>query len=82
MRWDAYLFGEDQSRILISAPENAITDILDLAGTFGVPVETIGQVTSERCSVYPVIDMPVAEMMEAHGSALERRVAGQGMSGL
>ncbi|OQW34482.1 MAG: phosphoribosylformylglycinamidine synthase II [Nitrospira sp. SG-bin1] len=79
-RKDAILFGESQSRIVISAKPVHRGDILDRARRFGVPVEVIGIVTGERLTVsmgdegsmQPVIDQSVAMLHDRWSFALER----------
>lgn len=51
LRRDAFLFGEGQGRVAVSAAEENITEICTLANTHKVPVENIGSVTSGKLLV-------------------------------
>ena len=81
-RWDRYLFGEDQSRILVSCENSKITAIVEVAGTFGVPIETLGEVQVSRYSVNNIIDLSVEQLIDWYSTSLERKVAGEVIAGL
>ncbi len=80
LRKDAILFGESQSRVVVSAKPVHRQPILDHARRFGVPVELMGTVTDERLivsmgnegSAEPVIDQSVAMLHDRWGFSLER----------
>jgi phosphoribosylformylglycinamidine synthase len=80
LRKDAVLFGESQSRVVISAKPVHRQAILDHASRFGVPAEVIGAVSGERLivsvgddgSTEPMIDQPVAMLHDRWGLSLER----------
>ncbi len=80
LRKDAVLFGESQSRVVISAKPVHRQAILDHAKRFGVPVEVIGTVTGDRLTVSmgdedsakPVIDQPVSILHDRWAFSLER----------
>ncbi|HEY5931327.1 MAG TPA: phosphoribosylformylglycinamidine synthase subunit PurL, partial [Nitrospira sp.] len=80
LRKDAVLFGESQSRVVISAKPVHRQVILEQAMRFGVPVEVIGTVSGERLilsmgdedSADLVIDQPVAMLHDRWGFCLER----------
>ena len=46
-RWDAAMFGESQSRIVISLPKHNLQEIEDIANEFKVPIKQIGKVGGE-----------------------------------
>jgi len=48
MRPDALLFGESQSRIIISLPEARIEHLMEIACQFGVKASLLGRVTGDR----------------------------------
>jgi phosphoribosylformylglycinamidine synthase len=66
IRNDYYLFGEDQSRIIISASPDKAKNILDGAGKNKIPVEIIGTVTKDRLKIQGVIDLPVQELYRCY----------------
>jgi len=80
LRKDAVLFGESQSRVVVSAKPVHRQPILDQARRFGVPVEVMGTVTGERLfvsvgnegSAEPVIDQSAAMLHDRWGFSLER----------
>lgn len=71
------LFGESQSRIVVSyAPQNeaAIKEIADRAG---VPFRVLGEVTEGTFSIGQVIRADVADLVEQYDTAIENIMAGQ-----
>lgn len=80
LRKDAVLFGESQSRVVVSAKPAHRQPILNHARRFGVPIEIMGTVTGGRLivsvgdegSTEPVIDQPVAILHDRWVCALER----------
>ena len=80
LRKDAVLFGESQSRVVVSAKPIHRQPILDYARRFGVPGEVIGTVAGERLivsmgnegSAEPLIDQSVAMLHDRWGFSLER----------
>jgi phosphoribosylformylglycinamidine synthase subunit PurL len=79
LRKDALLFGESQSRVLLSADPARRQAILDEAARAGVPADVIGQVAGARVVVSvgegastPVIDLPVAALHDRWAHSLER----------
>ncbi|MBX3333915.1 MAG: phosphoribosylformylglycinamidine synthase subunit PurL [Nitrospira sp.] len=82
LRKDAVLFGESQSRVVISAKPVHRQSILDRATQYGVPVEVIGSISGSRLIMYvgdehsteKVIDQPVATLYDRWAYSLERTV--------
>ncbi len=80
LRKDAVLFGESQSRIVISATPAHRQAILDRAVRYGVPVELIGSISGSSLVVYvgdeqsteKVIDQPVVMLHDRWALSLER----------
>ncbi len=80
LRQDAVLFGESQSRVVISATPVHREAILDRATRYGVPVEVIGAISGTRLVMYvgdgqsteKVIDQPVAVLYDRWALSLER----------
>ena len=74
------LFGESQSRVVVSAKPVDRQAILAQAMRFGVPIEVIGTVSGERLvvsvgdegSTEQVIDQPVATLCDRWAFSLER----------
>ncbi len=80
LRKDAVLFGESQSRVVISAKPIHRQAILDRASQFGVPGEVVGAVSGDRLIVSVadegrlerVIDQPVESLRDQWAFSLER----------
>ena len=69
-RNDAFLFGESQSRIILSMNEKDLNKFMDIA-KYSVPVSVLGRVGGDRLKINGLIDMPVKELKEAWKNALE-----------
>ena len=74
-RADAVLFGEDQSRIIVSADPGNGHKVLELARKHGVPAQTIGRVGGERLAIDDLIDLPVAKLASAYFGSIGGRMA-------
>jgi phosphoribosylformylglycinamidine synthase len=71
IRMDALLFGESQSRIIVSAnPKNA-KRILAIAKKNKTPASIIGEVTGGKLSINKAVNMPVEQLYKAWHSAIE-----------
>lgn len=74
MRADALLFGESQSRIIVSVKGKSLNRLREIAEKEGAPMQVIGEVGGARFVVQPMIRLPVEELKAIWGSALERRL--------
>ncbi|MGE3977928.1 MAG: phosphoribosylformylglycinamidine synthase subunit PurL [Nitrospira sp.] len=80
LRKDSVLFGESQSRVVVSAKPVHRQAILDYAKGFGVPAEVIGTGSGDRLivdvgnegSMERLIDQPVAMLHDRWGFSLEQ----------
>ncbi|MCH7852669.1 MAG: phosphoribosylformylglycinamidine synthase subunit PurL, partial [Candidatus Marinimicrobia bacterium] len=64
-RWDAALFGEGQSRIVLSlAPEHRAA-LEQMAGELRVPLMEMGVTGGDRFQLGPMLDLPLIEIAEA-----------------
>lgn len=80
LRNDAVLFGESQSRVVISVKPSQRQAVLDYAKSFGVPADVIGRVSGERLVISVrhegteecLIDQPVSGLLDRWAYALER----------
>ena len=74
IRPDALLFGEAQSRILLSASETSLPKLLDLAAEKGVPAKVIGRTGGKalviRQNGQEVVRLPVHRLFKAWKNAL------------
>ncbi len=76
IRKDAVLFGESQSRVVLSAKPSHRQAILDQANSLGVPAEVIGSVTGARLTIslgdVTMVDVPVATLHDRWALSIER----------
>ena len=72
MRADVQLFGESQSRVIVSVDRQNWPRLRDRAQREGIPVEVIGEVLGDRIEIGDWIDVSVAELAAAWEGALER----------
>ncbi|MED5568736.1 MAG: AIR synthase related protein, partial [Chloroflexota bacterium] len=71
-RWDAALFGERQSRIVVSLTENDWPELQRMAGESGVPLRRLGTTGGDRLKIDRQIDLPLQEIGGAWREGLER----------
>ncbi len=76
MRTDALLFGESQSRMLLSLPRRHLGRLRDLARREDVPLAILGEVRGRSLVIGDVIDLPLEATRERWRRALERRLGG------
>ena len=64
------LFGESQSRFVVSFPREALVQLHELSSRRGVPFAGLGSVGGDRLVVTGSIDLPLADLRRAHDGAL------------
>ncbi|MEE9551190.1 MAG: phosphoribosylformylglycinamidine synthase subunit PurL [Candidatus Binatia bacterium] len=74
MRTDALLFGESQSRIIVSIEGKKLNRLREIAEKEGAPMHVIGEVGGTRFVVQPMIRLQVEELKTIWGNALEKRL--------
>ena len=84
LRCDALLFGESQSRIILSTTPNAVESLLDRAAEAGIPAVHIGTVGGDRLviEVEPGkvsdgcrIDLPIGQVWDRWAHAIEEQLS-------
>ncbi|MCL4464801.1 MAG: phosphoribosylformylglycinamidine synthase subunit PurL [Chloroflexi bacterium] len=75
-RWDGQLFGESQSRILLSLAAADLPRLTEIAERLDVPLRLLGQVGGGRLVIDPWIDLPLSELDDAWRHAIPRLLAG------
>lgn len=82
IRDDAYLFGETQSRIVVTLKKENLSRLAEICGKAGIPMFMIGETGGDRLvvrmseEVAPAIDLSVRELREARDGALSDRFNG------
>ena len=74
MRVDALLFGESQSRIVVSVEEKNLSLLKELASKEGIPLQVIGVVGGSRFVIHPMIRLGVDELQSIWANAFERQL--------
>jgi phosphoribosylformylglycinamidine synthase len=72
-----YLFGETQSRILLSVPAAHVDDVCRLATAHNVPCKNLGVTGGERLVVNDILDVAVESLRVAHESTLPAMFQGE-----
>ncbi len=71
-RWDVFLFGERQSRIVASLDAGSWDDMKGLAEEFGVPIQQLGTTGDDRFRIGSSLDLPLQEISDAWNHGLEQ----------
>ena len=74
MRGDAVLFSESQSRIVVSAKEENVERLKEVAARHHVPMQVVGLVDGTRFTIRPLIQLPVEEIRAIWSTALAARL--------
>ena len=74
MRPDALLFGESQSRIILSAKEDKVKKIMQIAKKNKAPVSIIGEVKGSSLIIKGLINIPVNDLYDGWAKAIERQL--------
>ena len=74
MRMDALLFGESQSRIIVSVEEKNLKLLKDFADKEGAPTQVIGEVGGNRFAIQPMIGLAVDELKAIWSGTLEKHL--------
>ena len=70
-RWDACLFGETQSRIVVTVDTAKVGGLLDMAGQHHVPVCVLGSVGGDRLKMGGELDVGLQEAARAWNIGFE-----------
>ncbi len=74
LRQDALLFGETQSRVIVSLNPKKASQFETAAKKYSVPVFKIGEVTNERLKIGPFINLSSEEIRKTYFEAIPRRM--------
>ena len=75
-RWEAALFGEQQSRIVISLQPDQLEALRMLATQQRVPMTMLGKTGGERFTMGRQVDIALSEIDDAWSNGLERALTG------
>ena len=75
-RWDASLFGETQSRILVSTPPQELPRLQALAEDMEVPLTLLGKVGGDRITMPGPIDLALKDAASAWRNSLKDALSG------
>ena len=70
-RWDAALFGEGQSRIILSVVPSGIGAVEQMCRKEGVPWVTLGKAGGDTMTIPGLVDVPVEDLGDAWRNGLE-----------
>ena len=70
-RWDGTLFGERQSRIVISFPANKWKALESLATSYDIPITKLGYTGGDRFNISGYCDVPVSQIGDVWNQGLE-----------
>jgi len=78
IRPDAWMFGESQSRILVSLRRKHLGRLRELAAQADVPTTVLGEVRGRRLRIGSLVDVGVADLYASWSTALSNRMATDG----
>ena len=77
-RWDAALFGEAQSRIVVCLRQEGLGELEELASELDVPLTVLGETTTDpRFVIEGFVDLPLGELDVAWRGGLDLAAAGR-----
>jgi phosphoribosylformylglycinamidine synthase len=76
-RWDAALFGEAPSRIVVSLSHDGLATLESMAARERAPTVVLGRVGGERLIVSGLVDLPLTELEGAWRSGLSDALGGR-----
>ena len=74
--WDAALFGERQSRIIVSLPPDREPDLRRICAEEGAPWTVLGHTAGTTLTLPGALDIPVTRLAHVWNTALERALTG------
>jgi len=72
VRWDALLFGETQSVIVVTIAENNLLPLQQICNEHDVPLHTIGRVNGDVLSISDKINISIKDLEDIYESALPK----------
>ncbi len=78
IRPDALLFGESQSRIILTLRRRHVSRLREIANAADIPLTVLGEVRGRRLVISPLIDVEVEALRRIWSAALPRRMESAG----
>ena len=75
-RWDAALFGEGQSRILVSLSSDCLANLDEICAAEGIPYLVIGRVSGADLAFGDLLNIPVSRLFEIYDTSLGNALEG------
>jgi len=75
LRADCLLFGETQSRIIVSVDKNDGEKLVELCIKNNVPVSAIGKVGGDKLSINDIVSVSLTDMIPAFYESLGKLMA-------
>ena len=69
-RWDAALFGEGQSRILVTLDPDRLADLRDICADENLPWLRLGKVCGADFMIGDLLSVPVSQLAQTHAGGL------------
>lgn len=77
IRTDSFLFGEAQSRIIVSVSPTKETEFIDYLMEQKIPFSTLGHVTKSECRIDDISYGFIDDLKREYDSALENKILGK-----
>ena len=74
-RWEAALFGEAQSRVIVSLPPGSMNSLQQLASQDNVPLALLGTVGGDMFVFQGLVDLPISQLDQAWSNGLEEALS-------
>jgi phosphoribosylformylglycinamidine synthase len=76
LRKDAYLFGEDQSRVVVTVDPERIEELKSIVVDHGMSMTLLGEVGGDRLMMGDMVDIPVEVLAETYYASIEKVMSG------
>jgi phosphoribosylformylglycinamidine synthase subunit PurL len=71
IRNDAFLFGETQSRIVVSLSENHLDNLQAIANKYEIPIQVLGKIEGNSLKISNLLDLEIKQLETAWESNIE-----------
>ena len=74
-RWDAALFGEAQSRIIVTLDPDRLADLQNICAAAQVPHLNLGTVSADNLTIADLLTLPISQLSDTNANALSAALA-------